>query len=121
MDQNNLTALNDVLFTTLKGIQDGTVDDKKAQTITNVANSIINNTKTQLQAYKLTKGMAFRSEFGKPDKQIQMSNDVYEQKSEFAIFKGYKNVSEAISGMGANFNIEFNKWIKGLQTPKTNE
>lgn len=112
MEKNNLTELNNVLFETLRGVKKGKIDDKKAQTVTNIANSIINNTKTQLQAYKLTKGIAFREEFGKAPKEIQMSNNVYEQKSEFAIFKGYNNVSEAISQMGAEFNIEFKKWIK---------
>lgn len=112
MENNNLTQLNNVLFETLRGVKDGTIDDKKAQTVTNIANSIISNTKTQLQAYKLTKGIAFRDEFGKPSKSLQMSDDVYEQKSEFAIFKGYKNVSQAIAEMGAGFEIEFKKWIK---------
>lgn len=110
---NNLTELNNILFDTLRGVKEGTVDDKKAQTVTNVANSIINNTKMQLTAYKLTKGMAFRDEFGKAPKELKAGGDAYDQKHEFAIFKGYNNIAEAIGKMGkADFENKFKQWIK---------
>lgn len=112
-ENNNLTELNNILFETLKGVKDGSIEDKKATSLTNIANSIINNTKTQLQAYKLTKGMAFREEFGKAPKTLKASGDTYDQKHEFAIFKGYENVTEAIGKMGkSDFENEFKEWIK---------
>lgn len=110
-EKNNLTELNNILFETLRGVKDGSIDDKKAQTVTNVANSIIHNTKTQLNAYKLTKGMAFREEFGKAPKELK-GKDVYDQKSEFAQYKGYDNITEAISDLGkADFENQFKSWI----------
>lgn len=43
---NDLNRLNEVLFETLEGVKDGSVDEKKAQTIVNIGNSIVNNAKT---------------------------------------------------------------------------
>ena len=109
---NNLNELNNLLFKTLRGVSDGSIDDKKAQTVTNVANSIINNSKVQLQAYKLTKGNAYQEAFGKPPSKTLKSSDLYTQKTDFAIFKGYDNIPAAISAMGKNnFEQEFKNWI----------
>lgn len=54
--QNNLNELNEVLFSTLRGVVDGQIEEKKAQTIANLGSTIINNAKTQLLGYKLTGG-----------------------------------------------------------------
>ena len=53
---NNLDELNKVLFETLRGVKDGAVEVKKAETIVGLGNSIINNAKVQLSAYKLSGG-----------------------------------------------------------------
>lgn len=109
--QNDLKELNDILFDTLRGVKNGSVDNKRAKSITEVSNSIINNTKTQINAFKLTGGQAYSESLGKPREALK-SGDLYQQKSEFAIFKGYENVSAAISGMGkAKFENEFKTWI----------
>lgn len=111
--ENNLNSLNEILFETLRGVKDGTIDDKKAQTITNVSNSIINNAKMQLNAYKLTKGVAYSETFGKPSRNVLESGDKYEQMNEFALLKGYTSVTEGMSKLGrAEFTKEFNEWMK---------
>lgn len=43
-----VTELQDFLFTTLKGIQDGTVDVDKAKAITEVANTMVNSAKVEV-------------------------------------------------------------------------
>lgn len=110
---DNLNELNTILFETLRGVKDGTIDDKKANVITNVSNSIINNAKTQLSAYKLTKGVAYSETFGKPSQKVLESKDKYEQMNEFAMMKGYDSVSQAMEKIGKNeFNKLFSNWIK---------
>lgn len=109
--QNDLNELNKILFDTLRGLKDGSINEKKATAITNVSNSLINSAKTQLSAFKLTKGQAYSETFGNPREALK-SGDLYQQKSEYAIFKGYDNVTKAIESMGkADFENGFKKWI----------
>jgi hypothetical protein len=113
MPENNLTELNKILFETLRGVEKGSISNEKSQAITNVSNSIINNAKTQLNAFKLTKGVAFKDTFGGIPKITLKSGDIYEQKSEFALSRSFKNVSEAITEMGkSNFENQFKSWVK---------
>ena len=109
--KNNLNELNDILFETLRGVKDDKVSEKKAKSITEVSNSIINNAKAQLSAYKLTKGHAFKDTFGSPKRELK--GDTYEQKNEFAMIKGYSSVTDAISKMGkSDFENNFKDWVK---------
>jgi hypothetical protein len=116
MENNNLTELNNVLFETLRGVQSGDVDSKQAQTVTNISNSIINNVKTQLLAFKATQGKAYRGAFG-----LQETNGLvpalgqgkYELMSEYALSKGYKSVTDAMEKIGkSEFVSQFNNWAK---------
>lgn len=110
--ENNLTELNAMLFETFRDLKEDKIEPKKATGLTNVANTIINNTKLQLAVYKLTSGNAYQDIFVRPTKTL-MSTDVYEQKSEFSIFKGFKSVAAAMGKMGnANFENEFKTWIR---------
>lgn len=112
---NDLNELNSILFDTLRGVKDGDVDEKKAQTIVNVGNSIINNAKTQLSAYKITKGKTGVGSFGKmsaPDPGLIESGDTYEQKQEYALSRGFNSVAAAIGKLGkGDFEKGFKRWI----------
>lgn len=111
MKNNDLNGLNDILFDTLRDLKDGGIDEKRATAVTNVANSIINNAKTQLTAYKLSKGKAYRENFGTlPEAK---KGDTYELKNDFALHMGYKNVTEAMDKMGrGEFEEQFKQWSK---------
>jgi poly-gamma-glutamate capsule biosynthesis protein CapA/YwtB (metallophosphatase superfamily) len=109
--ENNLTELNDILFSTIRDLKEGKIDEKKAQSITNVGNTIINNAKTQLQAYKLTKGKAYRDSFGTLTEATGGSVDQpnkHTQMLEFALQSGYNSVADAFSKIGkADFMKKF--------------
>lgn len=114
MSKNNLNELNDVLFETLRGLKDGTVKEKEATAVTNVANSIINNCKTQLMAYKLSKGRAYSNNFEAIE--IKKPESEYRQKLEFSLSRGFNNVAEAISEIGkAEFDRKFKVWLDSLE------
>lgn len=51
-NQNNLNELNDILFDTMRGVKDGSIDVKRAQQISTLGTTIINGAKTQLAAYR---------------------------------------------------------------------
>lgn len=132
---NDLSTLNKILFETLKGVQDDTIDGKKAQTIVNIGNSIVNNAKIQLQAFKATGGrtkigllgaseedeesvdpkpsrMVIPMELSEPTKKKILTNKKGQSRLdlalEFAKEEGYKNVAEAIAAMG---KVPFNKGL----------
>jgi len=111
---NDLSELNKVLFETLRGVKDGTVKTKDAQTIVNVGNTIVNNAKVQLSAFKLTKGKTDVSSLGtNQDSLLQIGQDSdgidrYDMAQKYADAKAYKNVPEAIADMG---KYEFNKAV----------
>lgn len=112
--ENNLNELNNTLFETLKGVQAGTLKREDAKVINEIAGTIINNAKVQIDAFKATKGI-FQPQEGigvdNPGKLIALPDDVYAQKHEFSIFKGYKNVSECIAALGKKgFETEFKLW-----------
>jgi hypothetical protein len=107
---NDLNKLNDILFQTLQDVQDGKIDEKKAQIIVNLGNSIVNNAKTQLSAFKATRGgtgvplLPSGEEADRPKvlgtdmKVFTMRRPAAEQ--EVAAQNGYKNVAEAVVAMG---------------------
>lgn len=101
----NLNDLNDILFDTLDKVKSGQMSEKQAQTVVNVGNSIINNAKIQLQAFKLTKGKTAMSLLT-PNKDPKMKlpekgiNNRSEAALQYALAEGYKNVAEAIAVMG---------------------
>lgn len=114
--ENNLNDLNKFLFDTLRDVKEDKINLKKAQVIAGLSNTIIANAKTQLSAYKMTKGKAYKDTFGEleaPSPQALESGDKYTQMNEFALTKGYKSVTDAMSKMGKHqFEQEFKEWIK---------
>ena len=117
---NDLTELNNVLFTTLKKVESGELDDKKAQTIVNIGNAIVNNAKIQLSAFKLTGGKTNISLVGaNKNSALRLANGRNNRSDfayDFAFHKGYKNVAEAVSVMGSHkFNKELDEYIEDAQ------
>jgi|SRR5690606_11191826 len=118
--ENNLNELNNTLFETLRGIKDGTVKREDAKVMNEIAGTIINNAKVQLDAFKATKGIGNQAKmFGvnHPHNQISLPEDAYEMKVEFSIYKGYTNVGDCMASMGkGHFEAEFCKWVKELKS-----
>ncbi len=108
---NDLNELNSILFQTLRGVRDGEIDSKKAQSITAVSTNIINNAKVQLHAYKATRGKVGSGIFGTTMPAIEegaRNKDQYGQMMEFALQLGYKSVAQAMEKMGkAKFEKAF--------------
>lgn len=115
---NDLNRLNEVLFETLEGVKDGSVDEKKAQTIVNIGNSIVNNAKIQLSAFKITggkTGMSLMSKNDDPTLRIINKEDVGRSKAayDFSAELGYKSVAEAIAVLGKyEFNKKLDKYVE---------
>ena len=53
-NDNTITDLRDIMFKTLRGIQDGTVDVDKAKAINDTAQTIINSAKVEVDFMKVT-------------------------------------------------------------------
>jgi hypothetical protein len=103
MSENNLSNLNDVLFDTLRKLNENKISTDKAKSIVDVSNSIINNAKTQLTAFKMVKGKtAPPTIIGLPSStgSSVSPGDNYEQMSDFALKLGYENVASAIATLG---------------------
>lgn len=123
-ENNNLSELNNILFTTLRGVEQGTVDEKKAQTIANLGNTIISNAKTQLQGYKLTGGRTSitalpsnTEEPGKEVKKIELPKHTYDRQMMYVEEIGYKSPADAISKLGKHeFLKQFHAWEKEYET-----
>ena len=136
---NDLSMLNEVLFEVLKGVKNDSIDGKKAQTIVNIGNSIVNNAKIQLQAYKVTGGrtnigllgpgneeedetpkqtsMIIPMVASEPEKEKILTNKKGQSRLELALEyakeEGYKNVAEAIAVKGkVNFNKGLDKYMQ---------
>lgn len=115
--KNNLQTLNHTLFETLEKLQKKEITKEEAKVINEIAGTIINNAKVQLDAVKITKGMGSNAElFGVktlgPTPDLN-DDDLYNLKMEFSIFKGHSNVSNAIGALGKfNFEKEFNIWLE---------
>jgi len=111
MNNNNLSELNDLLFDTLRGINDDKVSAEKVKSIVHVSHSIVSNAKAQLEAFKMTGGRVEAPKIFGARIESQMvieQGNTYNLMEDFAIKEGYKNVSEAISKMGkSGFNAAF--------------
>lgn len=111
--ENNLGELNSILFDTLRSVKEGKMDEKKAQTIVNVGNSIINNAKTQLSAFKVTNGKTDVGTFGKLQIKPSAEGSVFDNQLEYSISIGYDSVAKAMDGEGKfEFKEGFNSWMK---------
>lgn len=120
--QNNLNELNDVFFNTMRGLVDGTVDEKKAKTVATLGTAIINNAKVQLEGFKLTGGRTTISALpqseaaitSKPEAKqpaLPISKKEDEAQLQYAKFLGYKNVAEAIVTLPkGQFLQDFRTW-----------
>ena len=108
---NNLNELNTLLFKTLKDLQDGSIDIKKAHAVTGVANTIINSAKVQLDMYKMVKEKEVASVFfGAPTTLKIEGDNVRDRKVSYARNLGFAGIVEAITEIGSdNFNRNFRK------------
>lgn len=57
-NDNTITDLRDIMFKTLRGIQDGSVDIERAKAINNTAQTIINTAKVEVDFLNATGGHA---------------------------------------------------------------
>jgi len=139
-NSNNLNKLNKLLFETLDGVITKTkFEDKRVYAIVQLSNSIINNGKLQLAAYKLAKSEQTPQLFGLPEaadrdpvhtpklgvstessserekkekRRIQTEKNRHTQMNSFADEKGFKNVSEAMDQMTKTvFMAQFENWM----------
>lgn len=98
---SNIIELNKTLFKTLEGLENETVDIKKAQAIVNVSNAINSNAKLMIQAAKISGNSKISDAMIGSDNMNRLQlKDTYDQKLEFAIELGYKSMGEAISKIG---------------------
>lgn len=115
---NNLQTLNERLFDTLDKLKDGKIKKEYAKVVNEIAGTIINNAKVQLDALKVTRGLGSQAEiFGVKSLEGAPkigSKSLYQYKMEFSIFKKHDNVANCIASLGGNvhFDIEFRKWCK---------
>jgi hypothetical protein len=144
-DSNDLNKLNKLLFETLDGVIKKTkFEDKRVYAIVQLSNSIINNGKLQLAAYKLAKSEQTPQLFGLPEGPVQTPNlgvssgsyaasDSEREKKEkrrlqterdrhasmmgFANEKGFKNVADAMAQMTKTvFMTQFENWMNQPST-----
>lgn len=111
-ETNTLNELNEILFENLRKLDSGAIDTKQATAVVNISNSIINNAKTQLAAYKLTSDPKALSAVARTDKtqllekkadkkeKVIENIEGYDSQLTFALSIGYKNVAEAIAVLG---------------------
>jgi hypothetical protein len=134
-NKNDLNELNDILFENLRKLNNKEIDVKQATALVNVSNSIIDNAKTQLAAYKLTSDRSVLGAISPAQtdtrpylksanlvipkhKKISKpstfdSHTDYDKKQVFSESKGFKNVAEAVVSMGKNnFLDEFSKFVE---------
>lgn len=109
---NDLPELNGILFDTLRGLKEGSIEESKAKAVVKVTDGIAKVAKLQLEAFKMTGGASLvptvlgnkvkiNHEIGSPDKHTRMN--------QFAVSLGYKNVAAAISDLGKDkFTKQFN-------------
>lgn len=117
--ENNLNELNATLFDTLNKVKNGEIKKEEAKVINEIASTIINNAKVQLDAYKVTRGVGNQAKmFGveHAGNKTLLSEDVYAQKVEFSVYKGFTNVGDCMASLGnIKFNQEFKKWTEELK------
>lgn len=129
---SNLNKLNDVLFDTLDKVQNGEMDEKRASAVVQLSNSIINNGKLQLAAYKFANSGKAPDMFGIPEgnkhvtklaekkedlssdeKKVLDSRDKHASMLRFAQENDFKNTAEGIGEMGkTEFMAAYAEWLK---------
>ncbi|WP_416440413.1 hypothetical protein ACH3O9_11185 [Leeuwenhoekiella sp. A16] len=111
---NDLKELNDILFDTLRGIKDNSVDVKQANAVIGVSNALVNNAKVQLQAMKLSGGKTppkFLSIEAGP--QTTNFKNKHEAMTAYAQNIGERNVADAISKHGKkDFEKGLKEWLE---------
>ena len=114
---NNLTELNNILFDTLRGVKDGKVEPSKAEAISKISASVVNNAKVMLQAVKIVEGMSLDTNvFGGSIKNNLLKDynedDLHQIKLKYAADKGYKSLGEALVTLGKEgFDSQLNDWL----------
>jgi len=123
--QNDLQELNSILFNTLRNLEGGSIELDHAKGVANLGNTIINNAKAQLDAYKLTNGRTKMTLMPDAEKQYpvqvqappkdkklkKLPTNTYDRQMLFAEEKGYKSPAMAIMDMGKhNFTETYTKW-----------
>jgi hypothetical protein len=73
-NDNTITGLRDIMFKTLRGIQDGTVDVDKAKAINDTAQTIINSAKVEVEFLKATGSPASTGFIGGDNKMKEITN-----------------------------------------------
>lgn len=53
-DKDNINSLRSILFDTMRGIKDGSIDVEKAKTISDIGQVIINSAKVEVDAMRAT-------------------------------------------------------------------
>lgn len=130
---SNLNRLNDILFSTLDQVVEKKLDHKDANAVVQVSNSIINNAKLQLAAYKIANKGAIPEMFGLPEgnkktipitlpenkpltseeKIVMDARDKHATMLKFANGSGFRNTAEAIGEMGSiKFKESYLEWLK---------
>lgn len=102
----NLQELNDTLFQTIRGLQDGSVEIDKANAIVGASKQIAENTKVQMQGIKLFSDLGYEPSENEGTPIKALLGNVYDRKFEYAKSIGYSSVAEAIGKMGRD---EFEK------------
>lgn len=128
---NNLNELNAVLFDTLRGVNNGTIDNEKLTSICKVSQTIINKGKLQISAAKLLNDNSLHNDFfGKLEateaveiaapkiraekiKSAMNGEGLYERKLEYALSLGHGTLAKAYEVVGrANFENGFKEFDK---------
>jgi hypothetical protein len=73
-NDNTITGLRDIMFKTLRGIQDGTLDVDKAKAINDTAQTIINSAKVEVEFLKATGSPASTGFIGGENKMKEITN-----------------------------------------------
>lgn len=130
MENNNtLDELHNILFDTIRKLNEGKINRNQANSICGLSNAVIKNAKTQIQAYKLTRGKTPIPVFQESNINIKSNESIllvdktdkltkkipqneFDRKIMFAEFKGYETPAKAIIEMGRdNFFKEYNFWL----------
>lgn len=108
----NLEDLNTNLGDVFSKLKDGLIDPERANALVNVANSMVNNAKVQLQGIKQFHELGYEPGITKSGSVKKIVGDVFDRKYQFAQSIGHNNVSDAIAKLGKEpFEKLFNESI----------
>lgn len=130
---HNLDGLNEMLYKTLEGLQDGSVDNHKAKTICTISSQIISVSKTKIDALRLfsknfeTSDSAIKSLSGVIDLEEQsdvapkaledqVQKNLFVKKTKFAKSLGYPSLAKAVLDLGTQFDKKFNNYLENLES-----